>query len=476
MQKIKFINRKRELRFLDNMYSKTGGLVVIYGRRRVGKTELIKQFITGKKHLYYLADKRGTQINAKNMTRLGAEVFDELPVEVSNFDDVFKFISKRMNEKIVVVIDEFSYLVEKDSTIPSVFQLIVDEIIKEKEILLILSGSNISMMHNGTLSYKSPLYGRRIGEWNLKPLNFKELTGFFPGMNIEKAIELYSIFGNIPAYLDKIDTSKTVKENILNVLMRKGSGLYREPEFLLKKVLREPSRYISIFEALGSSAKLSEIASKSNVPAKDLPKYFKVLSELELIRKEIPITDAGSKMSHYYINDNLFYFYFKFLYQYISLLEIGEEEDVYTKIKPSFQLIFSKAFEDITREFILTLPDFSVMNTGRWWGYTKEKGTRIEKEIDVIALNDRDNSIVFVECKYSFLNYKKALRVILDLKKKSEFVKWHNQQRNEIFGIAAKKIEGKEKLREAGYIAMDFYDFEKIIRNRTQEKEVPILP
>ncbi len=137
------------------------------------------------------------------------------------------------------------------------------------------------------------------------------------------------------------------------------------------------------------------------------------------------------------------------------------------KINPSFKNIFSKAFEDITREFILTLPDISAVNTGRWWGYTKEKGTRIEKEIDVVALNNKDNSIVFIECKYSLLNYKTAFRVILDLKKKSEFVKWHNQQRKEIFGIAAKKIEGKEKLREAGYIAMDFYDYKKIIKNGT---------
>ncbi len=290
MQKINFVDREGELRFLEEMYNKDGGLVIIYGRRRVGKTEMIKQFIREKKHLYYLADKRGTEINAKNMARLAAETFGELPVVAENFDDVFKFIAKRIEGKFVVVIDEFSYLVEKDDAIPSIFQRIVDEIIKGKEVLLILSGSSISMMYQGTLSYSSPLYGRRTGEWKLNPLDFRQAVKFFPAAGLEKAVELYAIFGNIPAYLAAIDASKSVKENIINTLLRKGSKLYREPEFLLREELREPSRYVSILEALGGSSKLSEVASKANVPAKDMPKYFRVLSELELVRKEMPVT------------------------------------------------------------------------------------------------------------------------------------------------------------------------------------------
>lgn len=205
------------------------------------------------------------------MVRLAAEAFGELPVVVKNFDDVFRFISKRINEKFIVVIDEFSYLVEKDAAIPSVFQAVVDEIIKEKEILLILCGSSIGMMYNSTLSYKSPLYGRRIGEWKLNALDFKDVIRFSPDASFEKAVELYAIFGNIPAYLAVLDASKTAKENLMNALMRKGSRLYREPEFLLKEELREPSRYISIFEALGGSTKLSEVASK----------YYQSLSLLE---------------------------------------------------------------------------------------------------------------------------------------------------------------------------------------------------
>ncbi len=464
MQKIKFINRDRELNFLQEMYDKSGGLVIIYGRRRVGKTELIKQFITGKKHLYYLADKRGTGINAKNMAGLAAEEFGELPVVAKNFDDVFNFITRRAGEKFIVVIDEFSYLVEKDSAIPSVFQKIVDEIIKGKEILLILCGSSISMMYQGTLSYKSPLYGRRLGEWKLNPLGFKEAVKFYPEASFERAVELYSIFGNIPHYLTAIDASKTTRENVINVLLKKGSRLYREPEFLLKEELREPSRYVSILEALGGSTRLSEVASKANVPAKDMPKYFKVLSNLELVRKEVPVTKKRTKNSHYYTNDNLFSFYFKFVYPYVSLLEEGREEEVYKKIEPSIQSVYSRTFEDVVRECIGAFVDFQPDVTGRWWGHSRKDGIRVEEETDAVMLNSGEKIIAFVECKYSRLDYRTALQTIAGLKRKAKLVRWHNRERTEFFAIAAKEIDGKERLEKEGYIAVDFKDLERVVK------------
>jgi AAA+ ATPase superfamily predicted ATPase len=433
MQKIKFLDREKELSFLQEMYNKSGGLIIIYGRRRVGKTELIKQFISEKKHLYYLADKRGTPINAKNMAKLAAETFNEVSIVAENFDDVFKFIGKRINEKFIVVIDEFSYLVKKDSAIPSIFQLIIDEIIREKDILLILSGSSISMMYNGTLSYKSPLYGRKLGEWKLNPLNFKDIIKFFPGTSIENSIQFYAIFGNIPAFLIPVDSSKTLKENIINNLLKKGSRLYREPEFLLKEELRDPSRYISIFEALCQSTKLSEIASKSGVPAKDMPKYFEVLSELELVKKEIPVTEKKTKNSHYYINDNLFYFYFRFVHPYISLLEEGREELVYTKMELSLQLRFSNAFENIMRENVENHLSFLSERTGRWWGHSRKNEIRTEEEIDIVTLNSAEMKIAFIECKYTNLTYKDTLQIITDLKRKAGIVNWFDRQGTEFF-------------------------------------------
>jgi len=467
MQKIKFIDRERELRFLEDMYRRAGGLVVIYGRRRVGKTELIRQFISEKDHLYYLADKRGTEINAKNMARLAAEAFEEPLVAFENFDDLFRFIAKRAKGRFIVVIDEFSYLVEKDSAIPSVFQRIVDEIIRGRDILLILCGSSMSMMYQGALSYRSPLYGRRIGEWKLNPLDFKDVIKFYPKASFEKAMQFYAVFGNIPAYLIAVDDSRSVKANVIDNLLRKGSKLYREPEFLLKEELREPSRYISILEALGGSARLSEVASKAGVPAKDMPKYFKVLSELELIRKEAPATEKRTKNTRYYIKDNLFHFYFKFAYPYISLLEEGREEEVYRKMEPTIQSVYSKAFEDVVRQCVSSFLSFRPELTGRWWGYSRKGSTRVEEEIDVVALNNREKAIAFMECKYGSLDYKSALQVIRTLERKAELVKWNNNQRREFFGAAAKRIDEKERLREEGYIAIDFEDLEWVVKKKS---------
>ncbi len=164
------------------------------------------------------------------------------------------------------------------------------------------------------------------------------------------------------------------------------------------------------------------MASKADVPAKDMPKYFKVLSDLELVRKEAPVTEKKTKNTHYYINDRLFFFYFKFANPNISLLEEGREEEVYKKIEPSLQLLFSIAFEDIVRENIVAFLDFQAESTGRWWGYSRKDGVRVEEEIDVVALNYSEKKCSFIECKYMCLDYKSASRIISDLKRKAKIV------------------------------------------------------
>ncbi|MEM2584636.1 MAG: ATP-binding protein, partial [Thermoproteota archaeon] len=206
----RFINRKQELEFLEEKFSDKRQLIIIYGRRRVGKTELIKQFCKNKDHLYFLADRRGSLLNAERFANIAAEHFGDVPPKARSFDDVFTYIAKRLDErKIVIVIDEFSYLVEKDDSIPSVFQLIWDEILKDKNIMLILCGSLVSMMES-ILSYRSPLYGRRTGQWKLSPLRFNQAKKFFSNYSIEQKVEAYSILGGIPFYLNTFDDKKDI--------------------------------------------------------------------------------------------------------------------------------------------------------------------------------------------------------------------------------------------------------------------------
>ncbi|MEA3254288.1 MAG: ATP-binding protein [Candidatus Altiarchaeota archaeon] len=460
MQKIIFKNRRTELEFLNNLYRKEKGLVVIYGRRRVGKTELTKEFIKNKKAIYFLADKRGTKVNTKEFAKYCAEFFNDIPPEVNNFDDAFKYITKRWNkERLIVVIDEFPYLIEKDKSIPSVFQKIIDEIINKKNILLILSGSSMSMMYEGVLSYKSPLYGRSVGKWELTPLKVRDMLKFLEGIKIEDISRYYAVFGNMPAYLVAIDKSSSFEDNITRNILKKGGKLYKEPEIILREELTEPETYLTILESMTQSTKLSGIASLSGLKAKDMPKYFKVLMKLGIIRREISVTEKKTKKSRYYINDNLFTFWFRYCKPHLSLLEIGKEEYVFKKhIKNDLNTFIGKQFERLCLKIIEDKLGERFDKFGRFWSYYREKGERKQIEIDAVALNFRSKDIGFFEVKWKDLKLREARNILNKLKEKSMWVDWHLKDRNEYFGLIAKKINGKEKLKKEGYICYDLND------------------
>jgi len=464
MQKIIFRNREKELRFLNNIYRKEGkGLVVIYGRRRVGKTELIKEFIKDKKAIYFLADKRGTKVNTNEFAKYCAEFFKDILPDVNNFDEAFRYITKRWNRgKLIVAIDEFPYLIEKDDSILSIFQKIIDEIINKENILLILSGSSMSMMYEGVLSYKSPLYGRCVGKWELTPLRFRDILKFLDNMKMEDIVRYYAVFGNIPAYLVVINKHLGFEENIIENILKKGGKLYREPEIVLREELSEPETYLTILESMTHSTKLSEIASLSDLKAKDMPKYFKVLMNLGIIRREISVTEKKTKKSRYYINDNLFTFWFKYCKPYLSLLEIGEEDYVFKKhIANELNNFIGKQFEKLCLDIIEEKSRKKFDKFGRFWCYYKEKGKREQIEIDIVALNEKTKEIGFFEVKWKNLKEKETRDLLEELKEKSKLVEWNNKKRKEFYGIIAKKINGKEKLKEEGFLCYDLGDIEK---------------
>ena len=469
MQKIIFRNREEELRFLNNIYRKEGkGLVVIYGRRRVGKTELIKEFIKDKKAIYYLADKRGTRTNTNEFVKYCAEFFNDMPPDVDNFDGAFRYIMKRCGkEKLVVAIDEFPYLIEKDDSIPSIFQKIIDEIINKGNILLILSGSSMSMMYEGVLSYKSPLYGRCVGKWELTPLRFKDILKFLDNMKMEDIVRYCAVFGNMPAYLVAINKHLSFEENIIENILKKGGRLYREPEIILREELSEPETYLSILESMTHSTKLSEIASLSDLKAKDMPKYFRVLMNLGIIRREISVTEKKTKKSRYYINDNLFTFWFRYCKPYLSLLEIGEEDYVFKKhIANDLNNFIGKQFEGLCLDIIEEKYRKKFNKFGRFWCHHKEKGERKQIEIDIVALNEKTKEIAFFEVKWKNLRERETMSILEELREKSRFVEWNRDERKEHYGIIAKSIREKEMFRDKGYICYDLGDFEKLVRKR----------
>ncbi|MEA1945161.1 MAG: ATP-binding protein [Euryarchaeota archaeon] len=466
---IRFINRRTELDFLERKTDASGSqFVVIYGRRRVGKTELIKQFCSGKNALYFLADKRGTLLNLERFAEKAADHFNDIPPRVENFYDLFRYLVLHTgSRRYIIAIDEFSYLIERDETIPSVFQVIWDEYLKEENVMLILCGSSVSMMLEGVLSEKSPLYGRRTGQWKLESLKAYHIPEFYQGIDAERAIEFYSVLGGIPLYLLEFDPEKNVFENIREHILTKGEILYEEAETLLKEELREYYLYISIFEAIAKGkTRLVEISDYSKVPQKDLPKYVGTLMRLELVGKEHPVTEAErSKKTRYFIKDNFFRFYFRYVHPNKAEIEYGYSEKVVQVVKKDFDSFVGILFENIARDFMMKpetmekLP-FSFSRVGRQWGKIKgaPRGKNVY-EIDIVGLNDKSKEIMFIECKWKELSERDAMNVLNEVKEKSRFVQWNKGARKEYFGLVAKNIGGKDKLRTEGSFVFDLDDF-----------------
>lgn len=438
----KFVDREFELSSLNKTYAKPGlRFIIIYGRRRVGKTELIKKFSEQKHSIYFLADKRGTKKNVMRMAKIAASYFQDIEPRVDDFDKLFSYISNRADKKnLIIAIDEFPYLVEKDDSIPSVFQLITDEIIKNSNILLILSGSSVSMMEN-LLNEKSPLYGRRTGHYKLDPFKIVGVWQFFPEYSIEDIIKTYSVTGGIPYYCSLFDPNKEVFENINKVILSKDGRLYEEVEFLLSEEFRDSTTYENILEAMSTNlSSLTKIANYADMNAKDASSYLKTMINLRIVRKEKPVTEKLRKKTNlYFMEDNFFKFWFRFAKPNISYLESGNTGFVLDKIKKDFDYYVSKqVFESVCREFISKLNHsnrlpLKIQNLGRWW----EKN----KEIDLVGINNETKQILFIECKWR--DKVNPQEILKELKEKTGYVNWNKNKRKEFYCIIAKSFSKK---------------------------------
>lgn len=442
---LKFINRDEELQFLEERYNGKGfEFFVIYGRRRVGKTELIKEFIKTRPHIYFLSDKSGTINNITRFKRKISEYFNEPIIATEDLEEIFHYIANKTQKKLVLVFDEFSYLVEKDDAVPSIFQRAIDEALAKKDVMLILCGSSVSMMEKGALSRKSPLYGRKTAHLKLDEMKFKHTRSFFPLNDLIKNIEYFSILGGVPFYLEKFTDNKTTMENIKEQILSKKGKLYEEIEFILKEELREPAVYKAILTAIASgNTRLVRISNNTRIKAHDLDKYLKVLMKLGFVKKEHPVTQARSKKTIYRLDDNFFRFWFTFCEQRKTDLEIGELNLIEKEIQNRFNTFVGMQFEDLVRSNLYTLLNLDLPEVGRWWGYYRDKETnkRKEMEIDILALNKENKNILFAECKWK--DKVNAKKIMKKLTEKIRHVDWHNETREEHFAIFAKSFSKK---------------------------------
>ena len=395
-----FIGRKSELEALEREYERANGFVVIYGRRRVGKTTLIKEFVKNKNALYFLAAEQLETENRKAFLRVLADFTGQSYLENAVFSDwesVFEVLAQfKPDEKKVLVIDEFQYLVSVNKAFPSVFQRIWDTILVNKNIMVILCGSLISMMQKQVLSYNSPLYGRRTAQIRLAPLKFYELYEFYPTKTFEEMIRLYSVTGGVPKYIELFDNKLSLADNIRNEIFSKQGFLFEEPTFLLEKEVSETVSYFSIIKTIAAgNHKMGAIAGALGLKTTQITQYLKTLTELEIIEKRLPVTENNpekSKLGLYYIKDNFIEFWFKFAAPYRSELEIDNINAALKKMETNFtDSHVSFVFEEVSIETLRKLFSDNIQRAGKYWDN--------KHEIDVCALMD-DGGYMIGECKY----------------------------------------------------------------------------
>lgn len=337
---LKFINREAELAFLERKWKeRKPQLIVLWGKRRVGKTELVKQFINDKPHVYFLSESTNEVEQLRRISTAIGRFFKEpllLTRGFNEWEECFKYI-KEKKRRFIFAIDEFPYLIQSNPAIPSLFQKAWDEYWSKSNVCLILLGSSMAMMETEVLGYKSPLYGRRTGQWKVDPMTFQSVSKFRSGKAFEDRLLHFAAAGGIPAYWLQFSMEKDFFENLKEHVLKKGQMLFDEVEFILREELREPRYYFALLQAIAQGKrKLSEIVNATGIAQPVANKYLGVLSDLRIVEREIPVTEEKplkSKKGLYRIIDEFFQFWFRFVFPRRSELEMWRIDDVLKDIR-----------------------------------------------------------------------------------------------------------------------------------------------
>ncbi|NJD78653.1 MAG: ATP-binding protein [Candidatus Methanoperedens sp.] len=446
----KFIDRQTEMSLLEEEWNKPGGrLIILYGRRRIGKTRLLAEFISGKKGIFYIAEDTSPHIQINGLREKIAEFTgDSLlrDLEIKDWDQLFGYLAKNSpRERFYLLIDEFSYLVKSDKRILSVLQKYWDTSFAASNICLLLSGSMLGLMSEMVLSYASPLYGRRSRDILLEGLFFKNAKEFL-NMPSQEALELYMSIGGVPEYLIKASEYKSFKDFIEKEFFSKYGYFYREPYFIISQEFKELKTYFSILNSIAyGNTRPTEIANFTGIGAREIYPYLENLLRLGFIERQVSVI-GNPKKGLYLIKDHVFDFWFNFVFKYREEIERG----IFSPENESLASFFGKKFEAfVLKEFIFGLLR-SYQKIGKWW--------HKEEEIDIVALDEESKEIAFFECKWSTLRKKEAEKILSELKRKAALVKWQDPERKERYGVIARTIEGKEAFREKGYLAFDLED------------------
>jgi len=446
-----FINREAELGFMERCWSSDAAqLVVLYGRRRVGKTALLQRFGEDKKSLHYMATRLP---EAQQLRELGQElgrVVDEPFLESDGFqswDQVFAWLSST-SDRIAVMIDEFPYLVEANSALPSLLQRAWDRQLSKTRSFVVLCGSSVAMMEREVLAERAPLYGRRTGQLRLGTLGFHDAAVFLRRFSFEDRIRAWSMLGGVPYYLLLFDDRKSLRKNIETAFLDLGAPLRDEVEFLLRQELREPRIYFGILAAIAAGKrKLSEILNATGLGAPTVSKYLSVLQGLGLVIREVPASELKpekSKKGLYAIADPFVRFWFRFLLPNRALLETGRADQVARRISDNLDHFASSAYEQVCRDEVAgglldRASGFGWQGVGRWWNRNDE--------LDLLAYSEDGDAVLFGEAKWS--RRPLGTNILNDLEVKSEIVQTKTRLRSKQYVLFSRSGFTAALLRKA---------------------------
>mgnify|MGYP006287782889 CR=1 FL=1 len=418
-----FVNRKYEISFIKKVIRKPGfQLIPVWGRRRIGKTSLLT-YTMGGDAFYFLATESTSIVNLNRFREELSEYLDDEIVKdlEPDWEVLFKYLSKK---DLVIIIDEFPYLVSADESIPSQFQRIVDLFLVDSSMKLFLCGSSVRMMESFVLDYKAPLYGRRTGQIKLKQLGFRDLKEFFPEYSIEDLVVVYGICGGIPMYLLQFDPSLSVMKNIENVFLDPFSIMYEEERFLLKQEFKNITMYRSIlFQLTSGRTKIGEVRESLQLRKSDITPYLTNLRAVDFVDRIVPVTDdpSRSRAGIYKISDNFLRFYYFFIYPRMGLIESRNIKGIVEFIEKNMDPFLGRPFEDIAKEIFdiwCQRNDKQYEKVGTWW--------HGEEEIDLVGLNSTKNEGICIEVKWSG-----KVRDVNDIKKlieKKSNLRWGNEE------------------------------------------------
>ena len=444
-----FIDREEEMkRLMEIAESDRAELVIIYGRRRVGKSRLLTVFAARTDALYLLADTSDSILDI-----FSRQIRDDF-VRFGTWEDFFEYFYR--SDRKILILDEFQYLYNINKAWPTILQRWWERF-KETDKKIILSGSIISTINRISRGYGSALYGRKTAEMEVRPLRFGFIREFLPSYAMDDLIRTYAVLGGVPRYLEEFSPSLSLRENIRSRMLEKTSFLYNEPMNLLFEEFRDPAPYTSIIMAIvQGNTRFNEISQFSHMSTGKLPRYLMTLERVGIIKKEVPVTEkkVRTKNTRYAVKDNFFRFWFRYVFPEKTGIEMGLVDELMEEIDGDIDNYVSRVFESIVMEVLAETGRYG--KVGRWW----LKG----EEIDIVALNERKKEILFGEAKWR--NRPLGWNVVEGLMRKKELVNWHNGERKERFLLISKSGFTKkclEMMEQEGIMHWDLGDMERIV-------------